>query len=218
MSWLLCRINNLVHVFAFAFFFFFQAEDGIRDLTVTGVQTCALPISHHLLQLGSGGGVAWDRCRRWLLSEGQHRSKGEKACDQQSPKRAYACTVRSGSNVELRRGSHGAAPMLCAGQRIALKLRATRPRAHPSLNDSSCPLAHNTPLPLERSPPVSFKRLLGSANNQGSLDSASPGISLHAPSPTRRKVADMDGGGVRNSEATVSATMRTRERPLRHGP
>src|SRR2546430_11204947 len=26
-------------------FFFFQAEDGIRDLTVTGVQTCALPIS-----------------------------------------------------------------------------------------------------------------------------------------------------------------------------
>src|SRR2546430_17485278 len=29
----------------FGFFFFFQAEDGIRDLTVTGVQTCALPIS-----------------------------------------------------------------------------------------------------------------------------------------------------------------------------
>jgi len=26
------------------FFFFFQAEDGIRDGTVTGVQTCALPI------------------------------------------------------------------------------------------------------------------------------------------------------------------------------
>src|SRR5205823_9349143 len=27
-------------------FFFFQAEDGIRDKLVTGVQTCALPISH----------------------------------------------------------------------------------------------------------------------------------------------------------------------------
>src|SRR5205809_5060025 len=26
-------------------FFFFQAEDGIRDVAVTGVQTCALPIS-----------------------------------------------------------------------------------------------------------------------------------------------------------------------------
>src|SRR5882762_6990113 len=29
------------------FFFFFQAEDGIRDSSVTGVQTCALPISRH---------------------------------------------------------------------------------------------------------------------------------------------------------------------------
>src|SRR2546421_7308777 len=27
-----------------SYFFFFQAEDGIRDLIVTGVQTCALPI------------------------------------------------------------------------------------------------------------------------------------------------------------------------------
>src|SRR5215211_8091592 len=31
--------------FVFFFFFFFQAEDGIRDHCVTGVQTCALPIS-----------------------------------------------------------------------------------------------------------------------------------------------------------------------------
>src|SRR2546427_9481739 len=33
-----------VVLFVSFFFFFFQAEDGIRDLTVTGVQTCALPI------------------------------------------------------------------------------------------------------------------------------------------------------------------------------
>src|SRR5437660_3661151 len=32
-------------LFFFFFFFFFQAEDGIRDGHVTGVQTCALPIS-----------------------------------------------------------------------------------------------------------------------------------------------------------------------------
>src|SRR5438874_7992140 len=31
-------------IFYYLFFFFFQAEDGIRDLYVTGVQTCALPI------------------------------------------------------------------------------------------------------------------------------------------------------------------------------
>src|SRR5256886_3879548 len=35
----------LILSLCFFFFFFFQAEDGIRDLTVTGVQTCALPIS-----------------------------------------------------------------------------------------------------------------------------------------------------------------------------
>src|SRR5436309_7484582 len=48
----------------FFFFFFFQAEDGIRDFHVTGVQTCALPISR------------WEYCPRsrptphgsWLAS------------------------------------------------------------------------------------------------------------------------------------------------------
>src|SRR6266542_4510846 len=34
-------------MFFFFFFFFFQAEDGIRYATVTGVQTCALPISFY---------------------------------------------------------------------------------------------------------------------------------------------------------------------------
>src|SRR5688572_33262417 len=39
-------MNNYdVHLLTIIFIFFFQAEDGIRDLTVTGVQTCALPIS-----------------------------------------------------------------------------------------------------------------------------------------------------------------------------
>src|SRR2546426_6498284 len=36
---------SVVVVLMFCFFFFFQAEDGIRDYKVTGVQTCALPIS-----------------------------------------------------------------------------------------------------------------------------------------------------------------------------
>src|SRR5687767_4741479 len=35
----------MLSFFVFTFFFFFQAEDGIRDKLVTGVQTCALPIS-----------------------------------------------------------------------------------------------------------------------------------------------------------------------------
>src|SRR6266496_3745994 len=46
------------------FFFFFQAEDGIRDLYVTGVQTCALPISRSLTtrlhQLASNLWWTWE--------------------------------------------------------------------------------------------------------------------------------------------------------------
>src|SRR3712207_8601259 len=34
----------IVNVLIVRYFFFFQAEDGIRDIGVTGVQTCALPI------------------------------------------------------------------------------------------------------------------------------------------------------------------------------
>src|SRR5207245_8595358 len=41
-----CMVVVSLHVFViFRNVFFFQAEDGIRDATVTGVQTCALPIS-----------------------------------------------------------------------------------------------------------------------------------------------------------------------------
>src|SRR5690606_39298950 len=39
-----CCVSGALYVYVF-FFFFFQAEDGIRDFHVTGVQTCALPIS-----------------------------------------------------------------------------------------------------------------------------------------------------------------------------
>src|SRR5256886_6193205 len=39
---LLLRLPVVISIYLL--FFFFQAEDGIRDLTVTGVQTCALPI------------------------------------------------------------------------------------------------------------------------------------------------------------------------------
>src|SRR5437764_7957319 len=37
--------ENCIKAILCILFFFFQAEDGIRDTSVTGVQTCALPIS-----------------------------------------------------------------------------------------------------------------------------------------------------------------------------
>src|SRR5205085_8078429 len=58
---LLCISNVSLIEFCYFFFFFFQAEDGIRDLTVTGVQTCALPIS-------------------WALHAGISQSQSTPAC------------------------------------------------------------------------------------------------------------------------------------------
>src|SRR5204862_3431357 len=60
------------HYHAPDLFFFFQAEDGIRDLYVTGVQTCALPIYHLHPLFGRGrradaGG--WPRLRPRICLE-----------------------------------------------------------------------------------------------------------------------------------------------------
>src|SRR6476661_10260389 len=48
------------------FFFFFQAEDGIRDSSVTGVQTCALPI----FDAGPKGAVIAFRNKSFANPEG----------------------------------------------------------------------------------------------------------------------------------------------------
>src|SRR5256886_5953568 len=58
----------------FVFFFFFQAEDGIRDLTVTGVQTCALPIS---LRPGLQGAGRWASRAAAALPQVSQRRPGD---------------------------------------------------------------------------------------------------------------------------------------------
>src|SRR3989442_6388581 len=61
-----------------SFYFFFQAEDGIRDADVTGVQTCALPICNriHYIDEGSGPilfflhpGIGWSFMYRDIIKE-----------------------------------------------------------------------------------------------------------------------------------------------------
>src|SRR6266542_5646187 len=56
-------------------FFFFQAEDGIRDATVTGVQTCALPI----LTFASSARLVrpdwWRRASRDALTESRSEER-----------------------------------------------------------------------------------------------------------------------------------------------
>src|SRR5258708_31876032 len=61
----------------FVFFFFFQAEDGIRDDLVTGVQTCALPILNP-----SPGCLRKQKCPLHSLHyEGQTKAWEEKSGD-----------------------------------------------------------------------------------------------------------------------------------------
>src|SRR2546429_4560292 len=49
-------------------FFFFQAEDGIRDVAVTGVQTCALPISFSPTATGAAVVLVRPEHRGYALS------------------------------------------------------------------------------------------------------------------------------------------------------
>src|SRR2546430_13735250 len=79
--------------------FFFQAEDGIRDLTVTGVQTCALPICSG----GGGTGAITGLAQKIVLSPvggdvdvSWHRSAIHVRPDEGwKPDRVYHLEVRS---------------------------------------------------------------------------------------------------------------------------
>src|SRR2546430_10348691 len=78
-----------------ATFFFFQAEDGMRDLTVTGVQTCALPISGTRTSDGPTGPGESPRLVRHRAGDGPDRDLVPD--DLESPPGAYATTLRSRS-------------------------------------------------------------------------------------------------------------------------
>src|SRR5256885_11104415 len=68
------------------FFFFFQAEDGIRDYKVTGVQTCALPICRGRATCGGGGSAAHHRHRSPIGSPACQRVRSEEHTSElQSP-------------------------------------------------------------------------------------------------------------------------------------
>src|SRR5687768_18359168 len=71
------------------FFFFFQAEDGIRDVAVTGVQTCALPISQRL------------RCGHSRLSTKCHREHASRI-----PSPGFAAHHRADARTKQTERSH----------------------------------------------------------------------------------------------------------------
>src|SRR5256886_11453131 len=97
-------------------FFFFQAEDGIRDLTVTGVQTCALPIWRWMFGVGCSSGFmgrqgegcrsgSWSRFAskfwRFLLS----MNRTPVAASRQSAAGCCSHELRRSAETPLRQGS-----------------------------------------------------------------------------------------------------------------
>src|SRR2546430_2855471 len=65
-------------------FVFFQAEDGIRYLTVTGVQTCALPISRKLWGFYNQGGAFMHHGKFTTAREGVEAHNGEALAERQA--------------------------------------------------------------------------------------------------------------------------------------
>src|SRR2546428_12397993 len=99
--------------------FFFQAEDGIRDLIVTGVQTCALPISQ---------GVQGP-CGRTLRA-GEEASHRLKASNRERRRRPDPATC----DDSLQAGGGAGAPV------VIPSCRRSRLSAEPARNQAICSL------------------------------------------------------------------------------
>src|SRR5204862_1222308 len=94
--------------FFFFFFFFFQAEDGIRDLYVTGVQTCALPISSLCWLTGSSAGYEIGGMAARRAARAAARAAARSECDLDRPGRPDRSRAGpAGRSEERRVGKEG---------------------------------------------------------------------------------------------------------------
>ena len=76
--------------------FFFQAEDGIRDSPVTGVQTCALPISRSQpVRVGDVAGGGRRQRRLVCRTNGRIRTESGRTSDPRSEERRVGKECRS---------------------------------------------------------------------------------------------------------------------------
>src|SRR3989441_10891821 len=93
-------------------FFFFQAEDGIRDKLVTGVQTCALPISQRRSRLAEAAGGDTQGSER-----AGARGGGDRRRDVRPPppvRRSSARLAAGGARAETRRAGRELHRLPCA--------------------------------------------------------------------------------------------------------
>src|SRR5260370_22022421 len=129
--------------------FFFQAEDGIRDSSVTGVQTCALPISKLVPGLYRGAQAKGTACksRRQPPTVRQHGSRARDtpgpsclAYDHHGSDELVCGRALLAQTIELAAPNHN--PLLCSGPAVrhpGCKLGLVRPIPSPSYHFSTMP-------------------------------------------------------------------------------
>src|SRR3989441_6805257 len=123
----MCRSDRILVMFVI--FFFFQAEDGIRDKLVTGVQTCALPISSSrspfyggrcfgtdVVHAAPAEGEAVRQAEARVGREGLPPARLEPAVARQRPRERLAVGRSHGAAV-LRALRHGLHPKVAIARR-----------------------------------------------------------------------------------------------------
>src|SRR2546427_3752757 len=135
--------------------FFFQAEDGIRDLTVTGVQTCALPIW-----------LAHDKARPNGDGAGDHARGSATFLTGCQARKTHGADIRVGVSVD-----QAAAAKIGKATRLpSIELGCDRGQQAGNCDSGySCAYSFNiswktesTPLPAEVNPRLAFDRLFAS--------------------------------------------------------
>src|SRR5438105_15743386 len=124
MSWRAARPANSHSSQVIAFFF--QAEDGIRDPLVTGVQTCALPIVDGIAAYNDDDCRATLALRDWLVA---HRPDGmpwARVAEPPEPDDA-ATGEREALRQALVMGSEPGTPRWLAGELLEYHRREARP-------------------------------------------------------------------------------------------
>src|SRR5256885_3656304 len=190
------RLSHYIHyMLSTISFFFFQAEDGIRDYKVTGVQTCALPISVLPACLGSfgiGGLRLWslrrrtfvDCYRRAGLEQSAVKKRKEKrtlepcsaqAKDARSAGGGQVYGIESQSRCRTAIRSKTDTLVIDASSRGELRPPASHPRHHRFRAQRSS--AHHRPRPSHRlcSYPVRGRH----HRSRGNIDS----MGRHRPTP-----------------------------------
>src|SRR5438309_11820001 len=123
-----CRVGKrIIRSFnTFFIVFFFQAEDGIRDGTVTGVQTCALPISGARKLRFAPARLEECRGDGQAVAPGEREAQLARARERRRVERGITARFGHAARFEIGRASCRERGWMCVGDARVRKTRAWR--------------------------------------------------------------------------------------------